>query len=60
MYTQALACVQTSPFSLLQNEKEIGDLITKASQALNRLQMEVYTIHVFYYYVESLVFQAFG
>ena len=24
----------------------------KASQALNRLQMEVYIIHVFYYYVK--------
>ena len=50
MYTQALACVKTSP--LLQKEKEIGDLLTKVSQALNRLQMEAYIIHVFYYYVE--------
>ena len=49
MYTQALACVQTSPFFFVAKDKEIGDLLTKATrQALNRLQMEAYIIHVFY------------
>ena len=46
-------------FLCCKKEKEIGDLLTEASQALNRLQMEAYIIHVFYYYVESL-FQVFG
>ena len=31
MYTQALACVKTSLFSSLKKEKEIGDLLKKAS-----------------------------
>ena len=48
-----------SSFLCCKRTKEIGDLLMKASQALNRLQMEAYIIHVFYYYVESL-FQAFG
>ena len=59
MYTQALACVKTSPFFFVAKGKGIGDPLTKASQALNRLQMEACIIHVFYYYAESL-FQAFG
>ena len=46
-------------FLCCDRKTELRDLLTKASQALNRLQMEAYIIHVFYYYVESL-FQAFG
>ena len=59
MYTQALACVQTSPFFFVAKRKGNRRPPHEGFSALNRVPMEAYIIHVFYYYVESL-FQAFG
>ena len=53
MYTQALACLQTSPFFFVAKGKGNRRPPHEGfSSAKLRLQMEAYIIHVFYYYVE--------